>query len=342
MNIRSQLILKDVCAWPNLIRISDKQIGAVIFNRPSHGLEEGSLELWSCDTGSFEWQYVSTPCPCLPGQNRMHSACGVTGEGGIHVLSTGFSVSEGKFLSLEPMWHSYSADGGKSWEISRGVEIDGLESSCIPHGVVVCEDKDTLWATVYRSYGKGKPSYTWLIQSNDGGQRWFKHSRLGQGDTNEACIVKRDTEMIAAVRTHVDHHTTQFNWVSSNSVWVDKGPLTLPMQHPGHLLPLGGKNLLLTYGIRNKGLMAIGGRFSADFGESWHAPFILHQFPKSATDCGYPSTVTLEKDHLLTGYYTNASRSYSGYQFGVLSWKLPDVLSPQELLSISDGEQMQL
>ena len=46
--------------------------------------------------------------------------------------------------------------------------------------------------------------------------------------------------------------------------------------------------------------MAIGGRFSPDFGASWHAPFILHKFPNDATDCGYPSTVVLEDEHLLT------------------------------------------
>lgn len=270
----------------------------------------------------------------------MHSACGVTGEGGIHVLSSGFSIAESKFISLEPVWHSFSGDGGLSWEISRGVEIEGIEGPCIPHGAIVCEDEGTLFTTVYRSYGTGEPSYTWLIQSNDGGRSWFMHSRIGDGDTNEACVVMRNTLKVAAVRTHIDHHTRFFTSASPHSEWQDGGPLTLPMQHPGHLLFLGGNNLLLTYGIRNKGLMAIGGRYSADFGTRWHAPFVLHQFPDNATDCGYPSTIVLEKDHLLTGYYTNVSESYSGYQFGVLSWKLSDVLTPQELLSISDGKKM--
>lgn len=340
MNIQSQLVLKDSCAWPNLIRISADKIGAVIFNRPSHGLEEGSLELWSCAINGLKWQYLSTPCPCLSGQNRMHSACGVTDNGNIHVLSTGFSVAEGKFISLEPLWHSSSADGGKSWEISRGLEVEGIDGPCIPHGAIICENEAKLWATVYRSYGKGEPSYTWLIKSNDAGRSWIKHSRIGHGDTNEAFAIMRNSEKIAAVRTHIDHHTRLFTCASSHSEWEDRGPLTLPMQHPGHLLSLGEKNLLLTYGIRNKGLMAIGGRFSPDFGESWHAPFVLHQFPVSTTDCGYPSTIALEKDQLLTGYYTNVSESYEGYQFGVLVWKLSDILSPQELLSISDGKRM--
>lgn len=342
MKIQSKLILKDACAWPNIIRISANCIGAVIFNRPSHGLEEGSLELWSCDTSSLKWQHLSTPCPCLPGQNRMHSACGVTDKGVIHVLSSGFSVADGKFLSLEPLWHSCSRDEGKSWEISRGIEIEGIEQPCIPHGAVICEGEDTLSATVYRSYGKGAPSFTWFIQSDNGGRSWFMHSRIGEGDTNEAYVVMRKMEKIAAVRTHIDHHTRLYSISSTSDQWLDQGPLTLPMQHPGHLLCLSGSNLLLTYGIRNKGLMAIGGRFSPDFGKSWHAPFVFHKFPDNATDCGYPSTIILENDHLLTGYYTNASENYEGYQFGVLVWKLSDMLSPQELLSISDGEKMQL
>ena len=103
------------------------------------------------------------------------------------------------------------------------------------------------------------------------------HSRIGKGDTNEAYVVMQNAEKIAAVRTHIDHHTRLFTCASGSTKWQDKGPLTLPMQHPGHLL---------------------------------------------------------------TGYYTNASESYAGYQFGVLTWKLSDLLSPQELLSISDGKKM--
>lgn len=114
------------------------------------------------------------------------------------------------------------------------------------------------------------------------------------------------------------------------------------MQHPGHLTVVGKNGLLLTYGIRNKGMMVIGGRFSNNLGESWGAPFVLHQFPLTATDCGYPSTILIDDDKILTSYYTNASAEYDGYQFGILHWQLSAYLSPKELDSISNGKKMQV
>ncbi|MDJ0622940.1 MAG: sialidase family protein [Desulfocapsaceae bacterium] len=342
MIFKSQLILKDACAWPNLFLLSGDLIGAVIFNRPSHGLEEGSLELWSCPKDAPDWQYLSTPAPGPPGQNRMHSACGVGHDGTVNILSTGFSIADGKFVRLESLWLSQSMDGGKTWQIQRDVAIEGIEDSCVPHGLVASDAKGNLFATVYRGYGKGQPSYTWLIQSGDGEHSWSVHSRIGDGDTNEAWLAFAESLKMAAVRTHIDHHTRFFTCSSEGSRWQDQGPLTLPMQHTGHLLSLGDEKLLLTYGIRNKGLMAIGCRFSENLGATWQAPFVLHQFPEEATDCGYPSTIHLEGNIMLSGYYTNCSDDHDDYQFGVLRWDLGDFLSPRQLLSISDGKKMSL
>ncbi len=339
MSTLCKLVLADVCAWPNLFRIRADLIGAVIFNRPSHGLEEGSLELWCCNNTGLDWSYLSTPCPNLSGENRMHCGCGVMDNGDIHVLSTGFSVADGKFIKLEPLWHSLSSDRGKTWKIHKNMDIDGLDVNPIPHGSIVNSNDGNLLATVYRSFGKGKASKTWVIQSRDEGASWSCHSQIGNGDTNEAFLAIAAVERIAAVRTHVDHHTRLFK-SSPATRWKDCGPLTLPMQHPGHLVVLGKQSLLLTYGIRNKGLMALAGRFSDTLGDSWGAPFIIHQFPATATDCGYPSTIILNDEELLTGFYTNASPEYDGYQFGVIRWNLSTFLSPKELDSISDGKKM--
>ena len=336
----SKLVQTDYCAWPNLFRINATTIGAVIFNRPSHGLEEGSLELWTCDGSGQNWQYVSTPCPNPPGQNRMHCSCGVSDNGDIHVLSTGFSISKRQFIKLEPLWHSVSADTGESWQVTHNIDVQGIENHHIPHGAILNDKDGVLVATVYRSFGTGKPSKTWLIQSNDGGLNWSCISQIGDGDTNEAYLVASADQRIAATRTHVDHHTRLFTNSHSSSTWQDRGPLTLPMQHPGHLTVINGNGLLLTYGIRNKGLMAIAGRYSDNLGNSWGAPFVIHQFPSTTTDCGYPSTVMLDNDKVLTGYYTNASLEYEGYQFGVLHWQLSTFLSPRELDSISDGKKL--
>ena len=355
MAVTATLICKEVCAWPNLIRLADGRIAAVIFNRPSHGLEEGSLELWCADTQGTSWAYTSTPCPNLPEQNRMHMACGVTGSGDIHILSSGFLLKDKKFVQLMPLWHSLSRDGGYTWSIKEDLSVDGLDHPCIPHGTILedqinKEDKSNrILATVYLSHGKDNPSNTWLIESLDGGANWAVHSQIGSGDTNEACLATLAAGrggLMAAVRTHIDHHTRLYSLVSDKgsdtSSWQDNGALTLPMQHPGHLLRIGKSGILLSYGIRNKGLMAIGGRYSDNDGKTWSAPFIIHQFPEGATDCGYPSSLHLGDGLIITGFYTNLSMDYEGYQFGVLHYHLSDFLEPRQLKSISDGREMQI
>ena len=82
---------------------------------------------------------------------------------------------------------------------------------------------------------------------------------------------------------------------SQGKRWKDKSPLTLPMQHPADLTVLSEKCLLMTYGIRNRGLMGIGVRISIDGGTTWRPPWVIHQFGPEAKDIGYPSTVLLDK-----------------------------------------------
>jgi len=337
-----ELIAKDSCAWPNIFRLRDNSVCAVIFNKPSHGLEEGSLELWKKKKDSPLWSLVSTPAPCIPGQNRMHCSCGVSPSGEIHILSTGFSIAGGNFLNLEPIWHSRSTDMGKSWTIEKEVMVEGVETHSIPHGSILFPADNTILATVYRSHGKNNPSYTWCISSDNGGRTWQKHSLIGDGDTNEAYLVNHGGSLFAAVRTHVDHHTRLYCYLPSEGLWHDFGPLTLPMQHPGHLLTLDNGALLLTYGIRNKGLMGIGGRFSLDKGATWLPPFVLYRFPDETRDCGYPSSLQLDEDTLITACYTDVSKLYDNYHGGAFNWSISNYLSEQQLKSISDGKQMKM
>ncbi len=339
MASKFHLIKKNVCAWPNLFRFGEKGIGAVIFNAAAHGTIEGDLDFWATTDQGEHWCRLSTAAEAPPGQNRMHSCCGVRHDGTIDLLSTGFSVADGAFVRLEPLWHSCSRDNGATWEVRSSLLLEGVEPPCVAYGAIV-EQHGKLYAAVYRSLGQGRPSYTWVIESGDGGLSWNRHSQVGNGDTNEAYLIETAEGFVAVVRTHVDHHLRLFTCAEGTSVWIDHGALTLPMQHPGHLLRLGNGGLLLTYGIRNKGLMGIGARCTTDLGRNWGAPFVLYRFPDETTDCGYPSTVSLDGDWMLTGAYTNKSDSFSGYQFVSLRWRLTDFLTPRTLESISDNRKL--
>jgi len=119
------------------------------------------------------------------------------------------------------------------------------------------------------------------------------------------------------------------------------------MQHPADLIKLGEGLLLLTYGIRNRGLMGIGARLSEDGGSTWRAPWVLHQFGDEATDCGYPSTVLLDEEGaLLTAAYTDYESSLgveaAGYRTIAFRWSLTDYLDEKTLQSISDGKLLKI
>lgn len=333
------LITRETCAWPNLFSLDHQHIGAVIFNKPSHGLEEGDLDLWVMKRDDYTWKYRGRPAPHEPGENRMHAACGVDPDGTIIVLSTGYAVKNGKYVQLRPMWCSSSAKG-QNWDIVKDISLDAIDKAFIPHGPILCVGS-ALFATVYASYGRGNPSYSWVIVSNDKGKSWAVHSLIGDGDTNECSLLQVDNSCwLVAARTHIDHHTRLYYSHDQGVTWHWQGPLTLPMQHPGHLLGIGNDAVLLTYGIRNRGLMAIGGRISLDKGKTWSPPFVLTQFPPTTTDCGYPSTSLLKDGLCLTGYYTNSSEMYNGYQFGTILWQLADYLTPKQLASLSDNQKM--
>lgn len=188
-------------------------------------------------------------------------------------------------------------------------------------------------SAVYLSEGKGRPSRTWLLQSKDQGKSWQILSQIGSGDTNETSLLMlAGGKLLAAARTHVDHHLELFESVDDGNSWLEKGHLTLPMQHPADLLQLQNGEILLTYGIRNRGLFGIGGRISKNRGETWSPPFVLIQLGE-ARDCGYPSSVQLADKTIITAYYSDQdpNEGYNGYHMGVLLWQCEEFMSPRRL-----------
>jgi hypothetical protein len=119
------------------------------------------------------------------------------------------------------------------------------------------------------------------------------------------------------------------------------------MQHPADLTALSDKCLLLTYGIRNRGLMGIGVRLSIDAGKTWRPPWVIHQFGNNAKDIGYPSTISLDKKgNLLTAFYTDYEPSLktkpNRYRVLAKMWSLKGWLHPSIVDSISDGKQLKI
>ena len=335
--MHATLLATEACAWPVLTRLAAGTLGIVYFNQPDHGRSEGDLvALVSRDDGA-SWTPAGTPGPHDPGGNRMHLAAGVDGAGRWLVFSTGMRVAGGQYLGLEPLWLAVCPSPGASWSIDRAPRVALPETPAIPHGRIRRLPDGRLAATFYLSHGRGQPSRAWLALSSDGGGSWRTAGEIGAGDANEVVSLFRgDAPWLAVARTHVDHHLTLHRSVDGGDTWQFHRDLTLPLQHPGDLTDLGDGRLLLTYGLRNRGLMGIGARLSRDGGETWSAPVVLYQFG-AATDCGYPSTVQCADATLLTACYSNLSPLHRGYHLLTLRWSPDDFFSPRPLGSVSDG-----
>ena len=222
------------------------------------------------------------------GGNRMHLAVGMANNGDLLCFSSGFYIKEEKFAGFSGHWLSRSTDRGKTWKKDPSPDVPKVIQSAIPFGRIISMGGKKLAYSSYCSKGSGKPSETWLVSSEDDGKSWNKISKFGSNDSNEATLCHlSDKRVLAAVRTHMDHHVKLCEFSLKNKKrWKEKGPLTLPMQHPADLTKLSDNCLLLTYGIRNRGLMGIGARLSIDGGKTWRPPWVIHQFGNEAKDIG--------------------------------------------------------
>ncbi len=142
-------------------------------------------------------------------------------------------------------------------------------------------------------------------------------------------MVLPDGRLLAVTRTLGDQHLELFVSEDSGATWYNSGPVTLGMQHPGHLLVLKDGRLLLTYGIRNRGLYGVGVRLSADQGQTWQPPRILVNLNLKddsscgpAFDVGYPSSVQAEDGTVVTAYYCNGIPSHQRYHMGIIRWHI--------------------
>jgi hypothetical protein len=335
------------CGWPNLTKLKNGQVLCTYFNAPSHGLMVGDLVCSISDRKGSNWRKKSVVATHPKDGNRMHLAVGVANNGDLLCFSSGFFVKDEKFTGFSGHWLSRSSDRAKTWKQDSSPQVPKAIQSSIPFGRIITLGGQKLAYSSYRSQGSGKPSETWMTISEDDGKTWKSSFKFGVNDSNEATLCHTNDRILAAVRTHVDHHVKLCETSSPGKKWQEKGALTLPMQHPADLTQLSDSCLLLTYGIRNRGLMGIGARLSIDGGMSWRPPWVIHQFGNKAMDIGYPSTVSLDRNgNLMTAFYTDYEPTIKNkpnlYRVLAMRWSLKEWLHPKILKAVSDGKQLRL
>lgn len=337
------VVATHACGWPNLTQLENRDLICTYFNAPSHGLLEGDLICSAQISGQKKWSKRSIVSKKPARGNRMHLAVGKAHNKDLLCFSSGFILEKRKFVGFAGKWLSRSTDGGLNWTEEKDPSVPRKLRNCIPYGRIVSVGENKLAYSCYRSQGRGKPSESWVCFSNDDGRTWDQFYKLGNNDSNEVALCSLSgSRILAAVRTHVDHHLKICEFSLKTKRWYEKGAVTLPMQHPADLIHVGRNCLLMTYGLRNRGLMGLAARISLNEGKTWLPPWTIHQCGQKAEDLGYPSSVSLDKyGNMLTAFYTDYEPTFgpraSRYRVLVKRWNIFEWMGLESQKIIEDG-----
>ena len=218
-------------------------------------------------------------------------------------------------------WVHFSSDGGQSFgdgvEIPTGNYIGGYGY----HGGVVTTG-DTILLPLTDAYDFRT---VFLVTSQDGGQNWSPPVCLASVKGSEfeepATLVCRSGKVLMILR---DNGTRRLHQISSSNgglTWSIPRRLEIA-GFPAHLAQLDDGRILMTYGWRMPAF-GIRGRWSEDEGMSWSADEIVIRKDMPNENLGYPCTLPLTGDTMLTLYYGEVSDGTTA----ILSsrWKMPKI-----------------
>ena len=155
-----------------------------------------------------------------------------------------------------------------------------------------------------------------ISKSKDNGKTWQYLSCIAQVGNKTEMIKLPNGKIYAAVRKQCldlyesDNDGKSWNYIS---------PLTMTGMYPAGFTLLNDGHLLLTYGIRHKGIYGIGAMTMHLESEQWNTPMLVADFG-DAWDGGYPSNVQLDSGEVVTAYYCSPNREHNRYNMGVVIW----------------------
>lgn len=340
------IVAIETAAWPNLTRLPNGDIVALIYNQPSHGLLPGDVECWASTDEGETWTKRSVAAPRgTPEQNRMNVAAGLTADGDLILVTSGWSdpgnpeaQPGSNYGHGLPAWVCISKDHGHTWTIDRDsfpTTPDGRP--LIPFGDIMPGADGLLRVSAYRGPrgprdGEVPPvpadnelatlaakGQNWIVRGN--GKTWNPPTPLTpetgwNNSFNETAILHLgEGKWLAAARfgsgptfPHVSTDDAQ-TWTWGSRI---KG-------HPAHLLELNDGTIVLSYGKRGKERRGIDVVFSDERGKkkTWSEPYRIAAVEGS--DMGYPSSVLRQDGQIVTAYYEGGA-GVDGYCMKIVVW----------------------
>jgi hypothetical protein len=332
--IQRFIAIDNVCAWPNLTLLPDGSLNATIFSQPSHGQVAGAAECWNSPDGAF-WTKRGIPAPNAENTNRMNVAAGLTKNGDLLVLCSGWTnekqpqrpkqaVFRDDILST---WVCRSRDGGVTWsQIKAFPAPDEGWTNYIPFGDIKQGQDGALHVSCYggewtdpKVSTKTKGYRSWHFRSDDDGNTWMRTGTIHQTGNETTLLHLGGKRWLAAAReTAMDLFISEDDGVT----WGEPNRVTQKNEINGHLLRLKDGRILLTHGSRVKGQFGVLAKITGDEGKTWGEPIRIAETLES--DCGYPSTVQRADGKLVTAWYSKTSENHQRYHMGVAIWDAPE------------------
>lgn len=323
--------VKGVCAWPNLTLMPDGTVIAVFHNQPSHGQQEGDVDCWASRDG-LTWEKRSTVTRHEPDTVRMNHAAGLAKNGDLVVLCSGWTnvkqperPKQAAFRDdILRSWVLRSADGGQTWEKRDAFpEAEAGWSEYIPFGDIWTGKDGWLHTSCYQGQYKDPSQSTriqgwrsWHFRSDDDGWTWKPVSIIGPRHNETDIFPLGGKSWLAAARIDRMELTRSDN---DGQTWQEPYPVTEKNEINGHLTRLDDGRLLLSYGVRVDGRRGVCAKLSSDDGRTWGNPVRLAHTVDGG-DCGYPSSVQLPGETIVTAWYSKETPDYVGYHMGVTVW----------------------
>lgn len=333
--MKTHVAIQGVCAWPNLIKLPDQTVLAVIFNQPCHGKWEGDVDCWASTDKGQSWSFRGRAAPHEPGCNRMNVGAGLAANGDVLVLASGWDNRAAPYGEPTPFaqsktlrgWVCRSADQGRTW--SRIGELPPAPADAttqlIPFGKIEKAEDGSLRASAYVGQS-GERNASYMLASADDGRTWTVRSCIS-GNHNETDLLPMGNGRWLAASRGAPKHQDSLQLRESlddGLTWTLVLHLSLPRQIPGHLLHLSGNRLLATYGNRCPNNFGVDARMSWDGGRVWHGPIRIAHMPFG--DGGYPASVQFDDGSVLTAHYQQISGQYH-YEMAATLWN-PDEHDP--------------
>ena len=330
-----QILTQGLGYFPVAIRLNNGDVLAVIRGGAAHIGVKGRLDLIRSSDGGKTWQ---APWTVVDGNlDDRNPAIGQLKDGTIilgYVIAGGYDETGLKFKGARKDWVFdgvylvFSKDNGKSW--SKPVRDPTIyrfyagKGQVSPYGKIVQLADGTVLMAVYFEFVDDRGNESYLFRSKDGGKTWGDPVRLGAHYNETGIVALRDGRILAGMRSEKGGALAITESSDQGRTWSSPVQITADREHPADLIQLRDGRVLMVFGERNppRGVHAM---ISAD-GRAWDkSKQIVLADDAPITDCGYPSSVEVSQDKIVTVYYQvqDTNNAPSSASSRAVLWSVP-------------------